>query len=365
MKILVEAMCAEFGGIRTYVEHALAAWAEHEPSDELHVIVAQGSTLPTAGHRRYEVGIGRPAWLGRPWAQTRSVRRLVRRIKPDVVLSTLPSTTLLRPGVPVGVVIYDLRHELRPEQFSIWRRILRRISYARGYAVADVFISISHRSLDDLRALHPATRHVPGVVAHLGADHVARWPRSDQVGPCIAFAHHSNKNVDLLIDGWSELASRGSDVPRLTMLGVSGARRSVLHETLARRGLTPWVSLAPFLPNNEFEQVMASARMVVFPTDFEGFGLPVVEAMALSIPVVIGPERATCEVAGGHATVMRDWSAEALADAVIIAGDRTADQTTAALRHAEQFTWRATVQQTRRALADACRVEPSRLPPSS
>lgn len=347
MKIIVEAMCAEFGGIRTYVEHLLARWSEVFPEDELHVVVAAGSTLPTANHVRHEVAVPRPASLGRPWAQTRSLRRLTRQVHPDAVLATLPSTTVLRPGRPMAVVLYDLRHELRPEQFSRKRRILRRVSYSRGYQLADGIISISQRSLDDLHELHPATRSTPSAVAHLGADHVEQWPAPAGVGPCVTFAHHTNKNVGLLVDGWTELVRRGGDIPPLLMLGVPGAQKADLVARLAERGLADHVQLAPFLPEDRFRQVMAEAEIVVFPTDFEGFGLPVVEGMYLGSPVVIGPERATNEIAGGHATVMNDWTPLALADAVTIAGGMTSAQRDAAREHAEAFTWARTVAQTR------------------
>src|SRR3954469_20646246 len=99
-------MCAEFGGIRTYVEHLLDQWADFFPEDELHVLVPEDSTLPTAGHTRHSVRVARPAAVGRPWAQTRHVRRLSRDLRPDVVLATLPSTTLLRPGCPMAIVLY-------------------------------------------------------------------------------------------------------------------------------------------------------------------------------------------------------------------------------------------------------------------
>lgn len=347
MLIVVEAMCAEFGGIRTYVEHLLERWSDVHPEDELHVIVPVGSSLPTAHHVRHEIAVRRPTPIGRPWAQTRALRRLTRRLSPDVVLATLPSTTVLGPGRPMAVVLYDLRHELRPEQFSFTRRILRRVSYSRGYRLADGIISISQRSLDDLHQLHPALRSTPSAVAHLGADHVEHWPAPAGVGPCVTFAHHTNKNVDLLVEGWTELVRRGADVPSLLMLGVPGSQREELSAQLRSRGLDEYVELAPFLPEERFQQVMAEAEMIVFPTDFEGFGLPVVEGMLLGSPVVIGPERATNEIAGGHATIMADWTAVALADAVTAAGVMTADQRQAAREHAQEFTWARTVSQTR------------------
>lgn len=347
MRIVVDAMCAEFGGIRTYVEHLLDQWGDFFPDDELHVLVPDDSTLPTPGHIRHVVHVGRPAAVRRPWAQTRHVRRLVREVRPDCVLATLPSTTLLRPGPPMATVIYDLRHEMRPEQFSWSRRWMRRISYGRGYRTADGLLSISQRSLDDLHERHPRTRRSLSVVAHLGADHVAAWPAARTDGPAITFAHHTNKNADLVLDAWAGLAASGGRVPSLMMLGVPGSERERLSQGIEHRGLADAVRLAPFLPDDEFVRVMAEAEMIVFPTDFEGFGLPVAEGLRLGKAVVIGPERATLEVAGGHAFVMDGWTPAALVDAVRAAEGMSDEQRTAARERGETFTWESTIRTTR------------------
>jgi len=350
VKVVVEVISAEYGGIRTYVEHLLRTWETTRPEDELLVVVPETSTVPTFGHQRVELKVRRPDTLFRPVAQTLRTPRIAREFGADAVLATLPSTTLKKPQIPTAIVIYDLRHELRPEQFTRGRRLLRGISYSRGYQVADGIISISRRSLDDLHELHPRTRSTPSAVTHLGADHVLGWPGQVGGGPAITFAHHTNKNQGLVIDGWADGLARGLVMPRLTMLGVGGARESLARE-IAARGLEHHVELAPFLPEPEFQRLMKSTSMVVFPSDFEGFGLPVVEGMLLGAPVVIGPEAATTEIAGGHASVLADWTPAALADAVDRAAHFDAAHLEAARAHAAEFTWARCVEQTRDFLA--------------
>lgn len=354
MKIVVEIISAEFGGIRTYVEHLLRTWEVTHPEDELVVVVPTTSTVPTFGHRRVELTVPRPDTLFRPLVQTLQTGRIARDVGADAILATLPSTSLRKPGTPTAIVIYDLRHELRPEQFSRGRRLLRNLSYGRGYQVTDGILSISQRSLDDLHELHPRTRPVPAAVTHLGADHVLDWPGPAGGGPAITFAHHTNKNQDLVIDGWADGLARGLDLPALTMLGVGGARDRLTREIEAR-GLTDHITLAPFLPEPEFQQLMKSTSMVVFPSDFEGFGLPVVEGMLLGAPVVIGPERATQEIAGGFASVLSDWTPAALADAVVRAAGFDEAHRERARAHAAQFTWARCVEQTRDFLAGLSR----------
>lgn len=355
MRVLVDAMSASHGGIATYVDNLLTTWPGLYPEDELHVLTARDAAreLPSAV-RVHELAVPRPTVVGRPVAQTRHLPALVRQTGAHAVLATLPSTTLRHPGVPLVVVVHDLRHELRPEQFSRARRALRAVSYGRAYAMADAFVSVSQRTLDDLHAQRPRTRSAPATVVHHGTDHALEWPPPAAPGDyAVAHGHHSNKNVELVIDAWALLAMNGTAAPRLRILGLPAERRAVLAATLRERGLDRLVELSPFLPEAQFRAVMAGARLLVFPSDFEGFGLPVLEAMLLGIPVVVGPDPGVLEIAGGHARVLSGWSPTALADAVDAALATDAAALDEAHRHAATFTWKRAVAQTRAAVATA------------
>jgi glycosyltransferase involved in cell wall biosynthesis len=359
VRVVIDAMCAEYGGIRTYVEHLLLGWAEAHPEDEVHVALRAGSTLATPGLTRHEYAVGRPDALSRPWIQATAMHRMIKSVAPDVVLATAPTTDVRRVDAAVAVVILDLRAEILPHQFSRGRRALRKISYERSYSLADGFLSISQRSLDDLHRLHPATTSKPGTVAYLGGDHARAWAvanseRSDvsTKRPAIAFAHHTNKNPQLVIDAWALLKARGVEVPPLTFLGVSGELRPGLTASISAHGLTDLITLSKFLPDEEFQRTFADASMVVFPSDFEGFGLPVVEAQTLRKPLVIAPDAGLVEVAGGHAAVTADWTPEALADAIEQALDTTDEQLDAAEEWAGEFTWSRCIEVTHAALTD-------------
>jgi glycosyltransferase involved in cell wall biosynthesis len=346
MRIVVEVPSAEFGGIRTYVENLLAAWAEHHPRDDLLVVLPQGSDLALSGHGRHDLAVRRPAAFTRPLVQTWELPRVLRRFGADAVLSVMPSTTLRRLEVPHAVVVHDLRHELRPDQFTPAQRLLRRVAYSRAYGVADGLISVSRRTEDDLLDRHPSLTGKQHVVVHHGADHVLHWPPGDHRGPAIAFGHHTNKNPELILEGWAEGSSRGLDLPDVLIVGT-GSARSRLHEQAAERGLRDHVRVAPYLSDEEFRRAMAAASMVIMTSDFEGFGLPVVEGMLLGARVVIGPEKAMLEVAGGHAAVLTDWTPAALAGAVHRAAGFDVDHLERARAHAARFTWERCVEQTR------------------
>ena len=99
---------------------------------------------------------------------------------------------------------------------------------------------------------------------------------------------------------------------------------------------------------DRFEIAIDGATIV---GESDGFGLPVVEGMLLGAPVVIGPEPATLEIAGGHASVLADWTPATLADAVERARRFDPAHLERARAHAAEFTWARCVEQTRAFLA--------------
>lgn len=335
---MVEAMGAKFGGIRTYVEHLLDAWPHARPDDELLVVTDRSHELRTGDLETVALDVGRPGILARPWTQTRTTRSLARSFGADAVLATHPVTSLLDPGVPLAVVVHDLRHEILPHQFSRSRRLIRRASYGRTYQLADGFVCVSERTRNDLVTLHPRLAARPAAVAHHGADHALAWPGRAGSGPAVTFAHHSNKNSDLVIDGWAAARRLGGELPELVILG-GGGQREALESRAREQGVADLVRVEGWLPDEAFQELVGSASLVVMSSDFEGFGLPVVEAMVRAIPVVIGPEPAMLEVAAGHASVMDDWRPDAMATAVRRALGRSAEELEAARRHAAGFTW--------------------------
>jgi glycosyltransferase involved in cell wall biosynthesis len=240
------------------------------------------------------------------------------------------------------VIVYDLRYELRPEQFSTSTRVVRKLSYEIGYSQADALACISERTRHDLLEGHPRLRDRLLGVVPLGSDHVLTWPRDDEVAPyAIAFGHFPNKNIDLVLDAWAVLR-RHSDALPLNIVGIPSGERRAVDERVVALGLDDLVSVLPWLPANEYQRLFASSRVVVFPSDFEGFGLPVVEAMRLGIPVVVTPDPALLEVAGGHAFVVDGATADALAGAVSRALAADSTMGSAATAHAEHYTWRRT-----------------------
>ena len=162
------------------------------------------------------------------------------------------------------------------------------------------------------------------------------------------------KNVAALLDAWKQIAA---DYPDLTLV-LAGPQAKLT--ALADAATAPRVLPMGYVPHLQMPSLMKAARALVFPSIYEGFGLPPLEAMALGVPVLICSQGgATPEVVGDAGVIARDGSANALADAMRELLDDEALQERLKLagpQRAQMFDWglhaRAVLDVYRRAMAN-------------
>jgi glycosyltransferase involved in cell wall biosynthesis len=357
MRVVIDAIpVVPFGGFAVTLEGLLSGWDRLETDDELHLLLAEGSDHdlpPSVIVHRFPVGT--PEVVRRIVTQSRAARKICGEVNADVLLGTIPTTAVLPVGCPKVITVHDLRHELRPEQFTQGRRLLRRISYDVGYRQAAGVICISERTRRDLLRSRPQMADKPLFTIPWAADHVEEWPRRDAAQGAepyaLAFGHFPNKGVERVIDAWRVLRGRREAMP-LVIVGLPETERPSVEAQIREAGLEGLVTPLPWLDPDEFHARFASAGLIVFPSDFEGFGLPAVEAMQLGIPLVISADEALLEVTGGNAAVVADDEAADLAAAVSAARRTTQDELESARAFAAGRRWEDVARDTRSALAE-------------
>lgn len=352
MRVVVDALAALDRSHSFVVEQLLRGWVELGTGDELHLAITPQSELAVPPSvRTHVMTVRRPARAHRVLLQSTALPRLCRSVRADGLLATLPASAMVPAGCPRTSFVFDFRHELRPEQFSRQHLALRRVSYGAGYRLSDSLVCASERSRADLLRLHPRLADEPVSVALLGADHALAW-RATAGEPepyALAFGQWNNKNPEAVVRAWALLGDR-PDLPRLHLIGMNDADRARIGGLVADLGVGDRVDLLPWLSTAQFEATFAAASMVVFPSDFEGFGLPAPEAMLLGRPLVVSRDPALLEVTGGLATVAAGTDPASLADAVVRALATTPAELAAGQEWARAFTWRRTAQGVREAL---------------
>lgn len=337
------------GGSETYVRGLLGEFAAGHGPEKLTVLanrhVAEayaGQGLPLRVVRSYRPGDS-DATRFAAMQMARFAPRLVARDVPrDLDVQHFPVTVPAGalPGVPRVVSLLDVQHHELPQMFSVIERRLRAWAYDDAARAADVVITISeHAKRGIVRDLGiPAERiHV----AHLGVDHARFSPDGPAGGddlPERYIVYPANfwphKNHERLLEAWARV---GDPSLWLVLTGQPYGRQDLL----ARRERVRHLG---HVPADRLPAIVRGARAMVFPSLFEGFGLPPLEAMACGVPVAASDAGALAEVTGDAALGFDATSVEAIAAAV----ERiTTDEPLRAtlrergLAQASRFTWAA------------------------
>jgi glycosyltransferase involved in cell wall biosynthesis len=198
------------------------------------------------------------------------------------------------------VTVYDLQHIHFPEYFSERARARRDEQYRYIALHADHIISISNYTKDDLVRRYSIPREKIAVI-HLGGRRAKETrkvevPRQYMFYPAAFWPH---KNHLFLIEALEDLQSRFPDL-HLVFTGVTKkkqARETLEHASIVR-SLEHKIHFLGFVEEEELAYIYKHASLLAFPSSFEGFGMPIVEAFEYGIPVIAADNSSITEVVG-------------------------------------------------------------------
>jgi glycosyltransferase involved in cell wall biosynthesis len=228
--------------------------------------------------------------------------------------------------VPAILTVADVQHEYHPEFFDREeleaRQALFRPSIERALHVIAISEFTRRTILDKYGIAGEKVSVVPlGVDARfftpVSPTRIAAVRRKHELPEdyCIYPANlWPHKNHLRLLDAWRELAAEKR--PHLVLTGAQTRLHTPLRESIEENGLTHHVSWLGFVDAADLPALLAGARLMVFPSLFEGFGMPVVEAMAAQCPVACAQATALPEVAGEAALFFDPLRTDSIAGAV-------------------------------------------------
>lgn len=276
------------------------------------------------------------------------------------------------PRVPVVVTVHDLLAFRHPEYVpGAYARIVKAM-VRRVVRVATRVLTISEATRDDLVRLLGASAARIDVVPLAGsadAGEPAGAESATGAGPTAGArpAPGATRRPDLLLSVGNRMPHKNVDTllsalalideaarPSLVITGSHGD--DPLAPVVARLGLERWVRLQGWLEPAELERLYGEATALVFPTLFEGFGLPTLEAMARGCPVICSDLPVMREVAGDAAVYVDPRDARSIAAAIeSVLGDphERERMSRAGLVRAAEFSWTRTAEGTRAGLLRA------------
>jgi glycosyltransferase involved in cell wall biosynthesis len=275
--------------------------------------------------------------------------------------------------VPMVVTVYDLTFMRYPEHLSTMRRLYLRLFTGLTCRRARRVIAISHSTARDLVELLgiPADKidvtplaYDAEVFKPLSPDQVRAFRRQKNLPErfwLFIGTLEPRKNLPTLIEAYAALPL--SERLPLILGGGKGWQVDEIFATIERHGLNDTIHFPGFVPAEELSLWYNSAEAFVYPSVFEGFGLPVLEAMACGTPVITADVSSLPEVAGTAGLCIPPhnvsaWTA-ALHTASTDAGWREQASETG-IEEAKYFTWQETARQTLASYYRALNIESTR-----
>jgi glycosyltransferase involved in cell wall biosynthesis len=352
------------GGMGTYVRELVPALARAEPSLDISLF-----------HSRFEPGRSEAAraesWLRDfrvleipgsirglypSWALARRPPLPAALSSLDLVHSPVPAAVPpVGPGQRLVVTVHDVAYLVHPRFYPRQWRMMYRVGVARAVRSADAVIAVSRHTAEDLlrrTRVDPAKLHVVPLAAALP---VSRTEPEEALArlkirrPFVLFVGtlEPRKNLVRLVRAYRRVAVRGAP-EALVLAGPIGWRHQALLREIALDGPGEIILTGPVQPA-DLDALYRGASAFIYPSLYEGFGLPVLEAMARGVPCVVSTAASLPEVAGEAALPVDPRSVAGLADAmerIVRDRDLSSRLRDAGRSRAARFSWEETARLT-------------------
>jgi glycosyltransferase involved in cell wall biosynthesis len=276
-------------------------------------------------------------------------------------------------GLPRAVArvltVHDLVWRLYPETMDHINHFAVKMFAERGIRQAHKIISVSESTRQGLIEILGAPAEKVEVVHHgVSAGFTPHDPQSsarfiaekyaastDYI--CTVGSVEPRKNIITLLEAVKILRDRGQLRHQLLIAGGSGWKNSQIYAGVAARGLSEReVKFLGRVPDEDLALLYSGAALFVFPSLYEGFGLPLIEAMACGVPVVASNTSSVPEVVQDAGIMVSPRLPEEFADAIArVTGDVALGHSLAdkGLKRAREFTWEAAASKVLRILQEA------------
>jgi glycosyltransferase involved in cell wall biosynthesis len=244
--------------------------------------------------------------------------RLARRLQLDVL--HVPSYRRLLWPHPCALVatLHDLAPFRVPRKYNLPRMLYGRLVVPRLARRQDEIIAVSQFTADDIDAFFALPRRQRRVI-HNGLDHERFYPGSQTAAKAavgrshglhqpfflyVARLEHPAKNHARLIAAFNRFKAETGSSWQLVLGGSDWHGAEVVHQLIRQSAFAADIRPLGFVPALELPALYRAADLFVFPSLFEGFGLPPVEAMACGCPVLASTRGALGEVIGDAAAIL-------------------------------------------------------------
>ena len=290
---------------------------------------------------------------------------------PDVWI--FPKFDVIATRLPYLLTVHDLAFDLFPQFITRKERSYQRfINIQRITAEASKILAVSQNTANDLqlRWQIPADKIA---VTPLGVDHSLFVPREQASDRSFRAMYDLNrpyfltmatqeprKNQESILEAYELYRKAGGSAYPLVIAGTDGWKMRPFQKLLRRHAYRDDIWLIGYVPEKHKPALLRGAMAFLFPSFYEGFGLPPLEALACGVPVVASVLGSLPEVLGDNALFVDPFNVNDLAQAMRVVATEQTNPTFEQRRlrgyaQAQQFTWERTAASTLQAVAEIIR----------
>lgn len=357
------------GGTETYAAGLLGGLGKIDKENEyiIYVNVESGNwAVPEAENFRLQICPITAVNRGkRYYYEQFKLPSLLKRDNVNVVHS-LGYVAPLYPGCPSVVTIPDLNYKAFGNQMSRTRRLSLGFFVRRSALHADYVISISHFSRSEILNNYPIGDDRV-VVTHLAPRQMATYRKmpAEEKTPApyfVAFSSQSpHKNIPALLRAFAGTKDR---IPHRLVLIGSLPNNADYRSLVRDLKLESRISFTGYVEESRLQDTLQGATALIFPSIYEGFGLPILEAMELGVPVACSRKASLPEIAGDAALFFDPHSIEEIGEKMIqlaTDGSLREDLRKKGFENVRRFSWEETASETLAVYKKAVEKKISRL----
>jgi len=350
---------AKLGGNESYATNLIEALAEIDRSSQYTVYVTKREAVERFSNRWPNFSV-RSTLPHTPFIRIPLTLSAELRRNPVDVLHVQFTAPPFSP-CPVVVSIHDLSFEHLPQTFKWRSRKQLRITVRRSAREAAHVIALSEFVRRDLIETYDLSPRKVSAIPLAAAERFAPVQNEEELqrvrqtygitgGYILTVgAIQPRKNLGRLVAAYARLRKSRPDVPKLVLAGKCAWLYDETLSTIKELDLGDSVILTGYVPETDLPALYSGATCFVYPSYFEGFGLPPLEAMKCGTPVIVGNQTSLPEVVGDAAVLFDPFDTDALAaalDKVISDSDLRAALSVQGLARAKLFNWQETARQT-------------------
>jgi len=342
-------------GNETYFQGLIQALLEIDAENEYHIFVnhpeAMADTIRGRANARLVSLFPHSQWLQRPI----SVPIYARRHALDLVHFPFVRPPLT--GAKTVITVHDVNFEVHPQDFTGIERWRMKMLVPGSCRRADLIFSVSEYGRRQLHEVYGVPLEKI-VVTYNAPDHVRRR-RSEEVAtsactvgwptPYVLYVGiiQPKKNLPRLVQAFDRLKSR-TDLPhQLVIAGKRGWNNEELDQTLGAMRHRSHVHMPGYLSRREFDAAMSGASLFAFPSLYESFGIPPMEAQIFGVPAIVSDTTCFPEIYGDSVMYCDPNSVESIASAMErVLGDAAlhADLVRRGKERTRLYTWKRTAE---------------------